>query len=113
MADSPCTCCGQGFNGRAFIAYVNFYDDRELIQKRLRLCINCISDHFLILVESADSRNERGVWIDAKEQHIWENDAQSENTVAAARAALSSVRPPENTPTSKTLAAEVTRYSAA
>lgn len=80
MADSPCTCCERGFNGRAFIAYINFYDDRELVQKRLRLCVDCIADHFLLLVEKADSRNEHGIWIDSRETESWGNGAHSEIT---------------------------------
>lgn len=80
MADSPCTCCGNGFSGRAFIAYINFYDDRELVQKRVRLCMNCIADHFLVLVEHSDARNERGIWCDYREQESWVFGAHSENT---------------------------------
>jgi hypothetical protein len=102
MADSPCTCCGIGFHGKAFIGYVNYYDDRVLVQKRLRLCIDCIADHFLILVEKADSRDERGNWIDYRESESWGEDAPLVNTVAAARVALSLRQPAEHTSTSPT-----------
>lgn len=89
MADTPCSCCNSGYSGRAFIAYVNFYDERELIQRRLRLCVDCIADHFLILVENGDYKNERNVWCAAREQQ-WDSadDANSGtivNVLAVAR----------------------------
>lgn len=112
MADSPCTACGMGFHGKAFIAYVNFYDDRELVQKRLRLCVNCITDHFLILVEKADSRNERGIWIDSRESESWGKDAHLGITETA-RLAASSLRPLHvDTPTSSRESTEQTKSSA-
>lgn len=81
MADTPCSCCNRGYSGRAFIAYINFYDERELVQRRLRLCVDCIADHFLILVENGDYKNERKVWCAAREQQ-WDSteDAHSETT---------------------------------
>lgn len=87
MADTPCSVCDNGYNGKAFVAYVNYYDDQQLIQCRLRLCMNCIADHFLILVENADRRNERNQWILAREERQWRTGAHSETTEIAKLAA--------------------------
>jgi hypothetical protein len=101
MADSPCTACGFGFNGRSFVVYINFYDDRQLIQKRARLCQNCIAEILLPLTENSDSRNERGVWVSAQEQNQWHTDATSEimDPVALAKERLSTTNTTMSTST--------------
>lgn len=97
MADAPCSCCDTGYSGRAFIAYVNFYDGDDLVQCRLRLCQNCIADHFLILVENGDKRNERNVWISAREMNGWRTDAHLGITETVKAVAISSRQTSETT----------------
>lgn len=77
MADQPCSCCESGFSGRAFIAYVNFYDGDDLCKRRLRLCQNCIAEHFLILIENADEKDSRDVWRPARGEKQWLSAANS------------------------------------
>lgn len=113
MADQPCTRCGYGFSGRAFIAYVNFYDDRDLIHCRVRLCVNCVADHFLPMVDESDRKNERGVWIPAQGEREWPTAAPSVNTAIAQRADSLLLQPNQTTSTSTEGAANPPTHSAA
>jgi hypothetical protein len=90
MADAPCTGCDEGYSGKAFVAYVNYYDDQELQQCRLRLCMNCIADHFLTLVSNADRRNERRVWITRQEYDQCRTDVRTDSTPLAPLVAVQS-----------------------
>jgi hypothetical protein len=111
MADMPCSCCDTGFSGRAFLAYVNFYDGDELVKKRVRLCQNCIVEHFLPLVENADEKDSRERWLPARGERQWPRGANLERMDPAAVAREQFSQPNPTTSTFTEAAADPSRSS--
>ena len=60
MSDFPCTSCRNTHGSNQYF-YVNWYDDRELVKRRLRLCRDCVMEFFAFL-EYADVRDASGHW---------------------------------------------------
>jgi hypothetical protein len=77
MADSPCTRCGERCNGKLFFAYVNYYDDEQLIKRRLRMCQECVFQHFGPLIEFADRQTTRGNWVPEEGNRQWQTAVDS------------------------------------
>ena len=100
MADSPCTKCGEKCNGKLFFAYANYYEEQELIKRRLRLCQACVFDFFAPLIEFADRQSNFGNWIPAEDEKPWPHDARSAITEVARLANVQSNQSTKTTATS-------------
>jgi hypothetical protein len=112
MADSPCTKCGEKCNGKLFFAYVNYYEEQELIKRRLRICQACVFDFFAPLIELSDRQSNWGNWIPAEGEKQWPIDAVSAITNHARLVNGLSTQPTKTTVTSTVGAATESNLSA-
>lgn len=62
MAISPCTQCGQRFNGEAQNLYVQHYDGDECEAYRIMACGPCADDLLGPIRRSALWRDDDGAW---------------------------------------------------